>query len=356
MNTPRPCRYAVVIPTVGRPCLADCLAALAAAAGPPPDEVVVVDDRPGARHAHPPLPLEALGALRPLARTVAGGGRGPAAARNTGWRTATCPWVVFLDDDVRVGPDWAFALATDLGCAAPGVGGVQGVIEVPLPAGRAPTDWERCTAGLAKARWATADMAYRRRVLSAVGGFDERFPRAFREDADLALRVLAAGWLLEQGARSTRHPVRPAGPWVSLRQQAGNADDALMLRLHGRTWWERAGAPRGRLRRHAAVTGAGAAAAVLAASGRRRAGAAAALAWALGTAEFARARIAPGPRTPAEVGAMAVTSVAIPPLAVWHRLRGTVRHRGARPLPAVPVDPVVVPVTVRQVSRRGRVS
>ena len=33
-------------------------------------------------------------------------------------------------------------------------------------------------------------------------------------------------------------------------------------------------------------------------------------------------RIAPGPRTPAEVAAMVLTSVALPPVAVWHRARG----------------------------------
>ena len=32
-------------------------------------------------------------------------GRGPAAARNAGWRAAAATeWVAFLDDDVRVGP------------------------------------------------------------------------------------------------------------------------------------------------------------------------------------------------------------------------------------------------------------
>ncbi|WP_171168159.1 glycosyltransferase family 2 protein, partial [Streptomyces sp. I05A-00742] len=260
MNTTGSFAYAVVIPTVGRPCLADCLDALASSAGPEPREVIVVDDRRGPRHARPPLPLAALGPLRARAAVLVSGGRGPAAARNTGWRAAHSPWVVFLDDDVRVGPAWRDELTGDLLCAAADVGGIQGVIEVPLPAGRRPTDWERNTAGLAHARWATADMAYRASVLEAVGGFDERFPRAFREDADLALRVLAAGRRLERGSRTTRHPVRPAGPWVSVRNQAGNADDALMVRLHGPGWWERAGAPRGRLRGHAAVTAAGAAA------------------------------------------------------------------------------------------------
>lgn len=355
MSTAESLPYAVVVPTIGRPCLVDFFRALAAAAGPPPVEVVVVDDRPGARHTRAPLPLEELGALRGRARTLRSGGRGPAAARNAGWRTVGAPWVVFLDDDVRVGAAWRAELACELARAAADVGGVQGIIEVPLPDGRRPTDWERNTAGLAGARWATADMAYRLAALTAVGGFDERFPRAFREDADLALRVMAAGWRLEPGARTTRHPVRPADRWVSLRTQAGNADDALMVRLHGAGWWRRAGAPRGRLRGHAAVTAAGVAAAALALSGRRSAGAAAAAGWALGTAEFARSRIAPGPRTAREVATMLATSAAIPPLAVYHRLRGTWRYRAARPLREPSVPPPVVEVPVRSALREGPV-
>jgi histidinol-phosphate phosphatase family protein len=233
--------------------------------------------------------------------------------------------VVFLDDDVRPEPDWPARLAEDLAGAARDVGGVQGRVHVPLAAGRRPTDWERNVQGLERARWATADMAYRRGVLAAVGGFDERFRRAYREDADLALRVMAAGWRLTTGTRRVQHPVRPAGFWVSLRMQAGNADDALMRRRHGRRWRERAGAPRGRRPAHLAVS----AAAVLAAgawlAGRSRPAAAAALGWAAATAEFAWSRIAPGPRTPREIAAMAVTSVLIPPTATACWLLGWVR-------------------------------
>uniref|UniRef100_UPI0015866FB9 glycosyltransferase n=1 Tax=Streptomyces sp. TRM64462 TaxID=2741726 RepID=UPI0015866FB9 len=233
--TPPPAAYAVVVPTVGRPCLADCLAALAASRGPEPARIVVVDDRPpdgqpdgppGGRSAGE-LPLEALGPLAGRATVRRSRGRGPAAARNTGIRVVEEPWTVLLDDDVRVGPAWREELARDLADATPATGGVQGVLRVPLPPGRRPTDWERNTAGLENALWATADMAYRTEALRAVGGFDERFPRAFREDADLALRVIDAGWLIRRGRRRTEHPVRPADRWVSLRVQRGNADDAL---------------------------------------------------------------------------------------------------------------------------------
>ncbi|HZB51547.1 MAG TPA: HAD family hydrolase, partial [Mycobacteriales bacterium] len=42
----------------------------------------------------------------------------------------------------------------------------------------------------------------------------------------------------------------------------------------------------------------------------------------------------PGPRTPDEVARMLVSSAAIPPAAVGHRLRGELAHRHARPRPA----------------------
>ncbi|MEU6404797.1 glycosyltransferase [Streptomyces sp. NPDC046985] len=321
--------YAVVIPTLARDTLADCLAALAAANGPQPEEIVLVDDRPdpepdGLLHA-----LSVLGDLRERTAVLSSGGRGPAAARNTGLRAVTAPWVAFLDDDVQVGPHWCDQLVQDLAEASPDTAAVQGVIAVPLPGERRPTDWERGAALLAQARWITADMAYRAEALQRVGGFDERFRRAFREDADLALRVLDAGWRIGQGRRTTRHPVRRADRWVSLRAQRGNADDALMLRLHGPDWRRRAVAPRGRILSHLAVTGAGAAAVALAAAGRRRAAAVAALGWAAGTAEFAWSRIAPGPRTGQEVATMVATSVLIPPAAAWHRLSGLWRHRSA---------------------------
>ncbi|TRW42928.1 glycosyltransferase family 2 protein, partial [Georgenia yuyongxinii] len=267
--------FSVVIPTVGRPSLDTLLTGLAAQQHHPghlpPDEVVVVDDRP--------LTDGAALTLRSLpwpVRVVRSGGRGPAAARNAGWRTASAPWVAFLDDDVDVPPDWSARLAADLAGTGPDVAGVQGRVRVPLPGHRRPTDWERSTAGLETARWITADMAFRRAALAQVHGFDERFPRAFREDADLALRLRQAGWRLTRGEREIRHPARPADPWVSVRVQGGAASDALMRALHGPAWRELAETGRGRFRWHVATVAAGAVAAGAVTAGAVTAGAVAA--------------------------------------------------------------------------------
>ena len=191
---------------------------------------------------------------RPPAAGTAFRGRGPGAARNVGWRAAHTSWIAFLDDDVVPEPSWRQLLAADLDAAGDAAGS-QGRVVVPLPVGRRPTDRERDVGGLGRARWATADMAYRRAALEQVGGFDERFPRAYREDADLALRLRRAGGRLTTGRRVVAHPVRHA-PWhVSIGRQAGNADDMLMRRLHGRRWRRDADAGRGRATRHVVGTG-----------------------------------------------------------------------------------------------------
>jgi HAD superfamily hydrolase (TIGR01662 family) len=245
-------------------------------------------------------------------------------------------WVAFLDDDVVPGPQWAAQLTRDLRELDPDVGASQGRIEVPLPADRRPTDFERGTAGLASARWITADMAYRRAALQRVGGFDERFPRAYREDADLALRVIAAGYRIVGGRRRTVHPVRPSGPLASVRAQRGNTDDALMRRRHGPGWRQRVGDGPGRLRRHGLTTAAAAIALGAASLHHRRVAGAAGLVWAALTGSFALHRILPGPRTAPEIGRMLVTSIAIPPVACWHRMVGELRWWRVSPATAVP--------------------
>jgi len=322
----------LVIPTIGRRSLVDLLCALAEQSGPLPDSIFLVDDR---RRAATPLIERGidLGRICGRIHLLHGGGRGPAAARNLGWRSSSADWIAFLDDDVVPGPEWLVQLALDLETAALPIAASQGELRVPRPSNRRPTDWERNVAGLEGARWITADMAVRRSVLQELGGFDERFARAFREDAELALRLTAAGYQIVDGRRQVQHPVRPTSPWVSVRAQAGNADDALMTHLHGPRWYERAGSARGRRPMHLGISLALLVGLIGMATGRRWLGRIGLGGWAAGTAEFAWRRIAPGPRTPGEIATMLATSVAIPPLAVMHWLRGLWRWRAVRPVP-----------------------
>jgi histidinol-phosphate phosphatase family protein len=318
--------FDVVVPTVGRPSLGvlvDALDALRAMAATPPalERVLVVDDRSA---ADAPLDLDVANGL-PLT-VLSTGGAGPAAARNAGWTRGRADWVVFLDDDVVPSPSWFDDLALDLAGAGAGVGGVQGKIVVPVRDG-ARTDWERNVARLEDADWVTADLAYRRAALDRVGGFDERFPRAYREDSDLALQVIGAGYRIVRGCRTTRHPVAPAHWTVSVRKQAGNADDALMRARYGSDWRARAHTGRTSLPEYG-VTCSALLGTVVALARRRHALALAlGVAWVARTLRFAARRLRDGRRTSREVATMLVTSALIPPVALAHRIRGEWRTR-----------------------------
>jgi glycosyltransferase involved in cell wall biosynthesis len=301
-------RCDLVIPTIGRPSLTALLQSLAQSHGPLPDRILLVDDR---RDSSAQLPLDGVAPhIAERITVIAGKAAGPASARNAGWRVSTSQWIAFVDDDVLVHGDWLECLARDIDALREDDAGSQGRVRVPLPEHRRPTDWERNVAGLESSAWITADMVYRRRVLEELGGFDERFKRAYREDADFALRVFRAGYRIARGSRSIDHPVRPADPWISVRLQAGNADDVLMAALHGKDWRERAHAPRGRWPYHLATVACFAG-------------------WAALTADFAWRRLKHGPRTPDEIRTVLLTSPVIPFAAAYHRLRAvlTLRRR-----------------------------
>ncbi len=295
-------RFDVVVPTIGRASLRELLRSLGDSRSESLGRIILVDDR---RDPEAPLAVDAPAALRSRISILRGKAMGPAAARNSGWRESTAAWIAFLDDDVRVQPGWLEQAVADIAALDRDEVGSQGRVRVPLPADRAPTDWERNVRGLQHSAWITADMIYARSILQRLDGFDERFRRAYREDADFALRVFDAGYRIAQGRRETEHPVRPADAWISVRLQAGNADDVLMRALHGTHWRERANAPRGRWPYHLAT--------VLCFA-----------AWAGLTADFAWKRIAPGPRTAKEITTLAATSAVIPFAAVYHRIRGLV--------------------------------
>ncbi len=316
--------YDIVIPTVGRPSLLTLLRALDDGPGPLPGAIFIVDDRKDSAGISLE-PDDFSDAFAARVRVLTTGGRGPAAARNAGWRASRAEWVAFLDDDVVPTPTWKEDLARDLADLPVAVAGSQGNITVPLPLDRPPTDWERNVGSLESGEWITADMAYRTEVLDEVGGFDERFVRAYREDSDLALRVRRGGYALVRGRRRSIHPVLRTSPWVSVRRQAGNADDVLMKALHGD--WDPQQRRRGRRRRHLLITAAGVSSLATVALRRPRVAWLCGLAWGVGTAELAWARISPGPRDPKEIATMVATSIAIPPAATAWWAVGLARRR-----------------------------
>ena len=190
----------MVVPTRDRNALlARCLDQLAptAQSAAPEYEVIVSDD--SAERAAGPL----VRANFPWARVVEGPRRGPAANRNAGARAATGELLVFLDDDCvperELLSGYASALRADVVAYEGRITCREGV-RSPLT-----TSPVNLTGGTL---W-SCNFAMRRDVFAELGGFDERFPTAHMEDADLRDRIMASGHSIAfvPGA-SVDHPPR----------------------------------------------------------------------------------------------------------------------------------------------------
>lgn len=317
-------RVAVVLPTYRRPeLLGRCLAALAAQTMAPDSyEILVADDAasPVTRRQVEEFADQIPCAIRYIPNM---GTHGPAAARNAGWRAARAPLVAFTDDDTIPDAGWLAAgvgaLERDRELAA-----VTGEVIVPLPP--APTDYQRNEAGLETAAFVTANCFCRRDVLDALGGFDERFTSAWREDSDLHFRLLARGAKLrKEPAAIVVHPVRSA-PWgISLRMQRKSLFDALLYKKHPALY-------RKHIRHwppldYYGILFLAAAAVVAAVLGAWIACVAAVTAWIGLMGRFLGRRLRGNSRRPSHLLEMLVTCLFIPFLSVFWRLYGAVKYR-----------------------------
>lgn len=183
----------VVIPTYNRAALLErVLAALDVQEGLVDEvEVIVVDDGSSDDTA-------AVVAAHPGVVYLHQANAGPAAARNRGWSKASGRLIAFTDDDTVPDRRWL----ADLGeafAADPTLGAVGGTVR-PLHLSfltRFVQAEQQASHGVGPQGeikyLVTANGAYRRDVLEALGGFDETFPAASGEDTDLTIRAQAAG-------------------------------------------------------------------------------------------------------------------------------------------------------------------
>ena len=149
-------------------------------------------------------------------------GRGPAAARNAGWRAARAPVIAFTDDDCRPSPAWLEAGLAAMAATANGSREaiVQGMTEPdPQEADRLGPFTRSLNVRELDHWYATANMFYSRATLERLDGFDEvTFSRPGGEDTDLAWRALADGVPSAFSADAkVWHAVHELGPLRRLR-------------------------------------------------------------------------------------------------------------------------------------------
>jgi GT2 family glycosyltransferase len=316
-------RVSVVVPTYHRPdLLGRCLTALVAQDFDPAGYEVVVADDAASDATRRQVEAFAAAACISVRYLPVTGPHGPAAARNAGWRAARGAVIAFTDDDTVPDPGW---LAAGLDAFdGPDAVAAAGRVVVPLPA--EPTDHERNESGLERAGFVTANCFVRRSALEAVGGFDERFRTAWREDSDLEFRLLERGGRVVRAPKAAvAHPVRPAGWGVSLRQQRKVLFDALLYKKHPAHY-------RRRIRRkppwdYYGIVSAAVLAGFAAAAGVWVVALAAAGVWAVLSGRFLARRLRGTTHAPRHVAEMVVTSALIPWLSVFWRLSGAAKFR-----------------------------
>ena len=316
-------RISVVIPTYKRPdLLARCLSAVLRQ-GLERDayEVIVVDD---GRDETTRRVVEAMAAERDaptLRYTVPHGTRGPAGARNAGWRCARGALIAFTDDDTVPEPDW---LAEGERAAQRRIA-VCGRVIVP-PLSEPPTDHELMTRGLESAEFVTANAFVWRDAMERVGGFDERFTRAWREDSDLHFKLLETGGTLVKAPEAiVEHPVRDCAWGSGVGNHRKIAFDALLYKKHPKLYRER-------IRRTPPWNYYGIVLALLVlvvgiVLRNTALWLGAFAAWAVLTGLFLTRRLEGASIAPDHVAEMVWTSIAIPVVAVFWRLVGAFRYR-----------------------------
>ena len=228
----------VVIPTFQRVhLLAKCLDALQMQTCNISYEVIVVSDgtdaetaallnkyqqKQGARYSFLSLPEK----------------RGPASARNRGWQFANGELIAFTDDDTQPASLWLQTFWEAYQASGKREIAFTGNVIVPIP--KRPTDYERNTAGLETAEFVTANCACTQKALQTIGGFDEAFTMAWREDSELEFKLITHHIpIVKVPAAQVLHPVRNAGWGVSLKEQKKSMYNALLYKKHPRLFREK---------------------------------------------------------------------------------------------------------------------
>ncbi|WP_373888909.1 glycosyltransferase family 2 protein [Massilia sp. ST3] len=292
----------VVLPACGRMDLLDRSldALMRQRLDPRSYEIIVVDGEPNHHTQH----LVAGWRTRTLERgprlsyVANPGPRGPAAARNRGWRAARADIVAFTSDEAVPAAHW---LAEGLAAFRDDVDVVCGRIDAPVPVH--PTDRQRSAHAHAQLDLTSASCFIRKPVLERMDGFDECFSVQRGADADLHFRLLEHRVRLGRAPQALAvHPVRPAPRGASLLQIRHAVFDALLYKKHPALY-------RQKIEAHPCW------------------GHYAAVAALLLTARLCAQRLHGAARSLSHVAEMVFTSALLPPLAVFWRPAGAVRYR-----------------------------
>lgn len=317
-----PIKISVVIPTFRRPqLLTKCLQALCLQSfDTTAYEVIVVSDGPDEVTQKEVANFVLTGiSIRFLHLPQK---KGPAAARNMGWQNANGILIAFTDDDTLPDKDWL----TNIWKAYDGAAAIAFTGRVKVPVSLPPTDYEKNIAGLETADFVTANCICTKKALEKVGGFDERFSMAWREDSDLEFKLMLHHIPIVRRIEAwVVHPVRQA-PWgISIKEQKKSMFNALLYKKYPQLY-------RSKIQRHPrweyyimVIS------VLLLVIGFlvkwKWLSAIAFLCWLFLSLKFTRQRLSATSKSTGHILEMTVTSIVIPFASVYWRLYGAWKYR-----------------------------
>ncbi|MCE7064929.1 glycosyltransferase family 2 protein [Dyadobacter sp. CY326] len=319
-------KLSVVIPTYRRPeLLRRCLEAIRQQICPDCSfEVLVISDGPDPvteslmlefNQNFPDFPLK----YHPLPAK-----RGPAAARNLGWRKSAGELIVFTDDDCIPASSWLDAYWSAFHLRGKLLIGFTGKVEVPVP--ERPTDYQKNVAHLSTAEFITANCACSRAALELVGGFDEDFPIAWREDSELQFKLLKEQLpIVHVREALVCHPARAASWGTSIRDQQKSMFNALLFKKHPDLY--RSKIASGPVWNYYSIIAATLLAFVGLIIHAKALVIAAFVVWAIAVVSFIIKRLKGTDVSFSHRAEMIITSLVIPYLSVYWTLRGALRYK-----------------------------
>ena len=224
--------FSIIVPTSQQPALLlKCLDALGRQTLPRHQfEIIVIDD------ANSP---ETAAAVDLFTRQIGRSG-GPlevrylaqpaelgfAAARNRGWRAARGTVVAFTDDDCLPQPNWLMVVLSSFERGAQVVTGQMHLTDGTLAPQKKNLYWE-------SNELISANCFCRKTALERVGGFEEAFDLAWREDQDLQFKFMGAGIAINKCPEAVVvHPMIEQPWYTPLANERRSRYDALLYKRH----------------------------------------------------------------------------------------------------------------------------
>jgi len=195
-------------------------------------EIIVVTDGPDKETVETVNMISKQFSFCPSVQCISlGDKRGPAAARNAGWKIAKGELIIFTDDDCIPLFYWIENFVKAYRQFNKTEIAFTGKIKVPIS--DKPTDHAKNTALLEKAEFVTANCACSKKALEKIGGLDEDFTMAWREDSALEFDLFEENIPIHKVNEAIIvHPVRSV-PWgISIKEQKKSMFNPLLYKKH----------------------------------------------------------------------------------------------------------------------------